>query len=352
MAIKTELFGKFECGCEVTAYTLSNSAGMSAKIIDMGGTLVELNVPDYSGKTKDVICGFDSLESYMAASGYQGALIGRIGNRIGKGKFTLDGVNYQLFTNDGANHLHGGKSGFDKKIWDAKTCENKGNSHLELKYTSPDGEENYPGTLDVTVLYTLTADNKLSINYKATTDKTTIVNMTNHAYFNLNGYENGNVTSHDLWIDSGFVTMTDDDLIPIGKNLDVTGTPFDFRVQKSIGLGIDADDKMIKQGGGYDHNFFLSPDGTVKLSAKLYSSESKIAMKMYTDQPCVQIYTANMINVGDVPFKNGVAQTKRCGVCLETQAMPDSINCPGFTDVTLKPGNTYDYTTVFEFGIE
>lgn len=352
MAITKELFGKLDCGSEIISYTLANALGMSVKILNLGGIISELHVPDSEGNIRDVVCGFDSLDAYLKAGGYQGALIGRVGNRIGKGQFTLNGVEYSLFNNDGRNHLHGGKVGFDKKIWSTIAYEAEGNSYLELKYQSSDGEENYPGTLDVTVTYTLTSDNKLSINYQAATDKSTIVNMTNHAYFNLSGYEKGNIGSHELWIDSDEVTVTDDALIPIGKNLSVEGTPFDFTKPKLIGLEIDADNKMIKQGGGYDHNFFLKPDGTVKLSAKLYSPESKIAMKMYTNQPCVQIYTANMINVADRPFKKGIAQTKRCGVCLETQAMPDSINCPGFTNIVLNPGELYDYTTVFEFGIE
>lgn len=353
MSIVQEKFGTFPCcGSDVTAYTLTNAAGMRVKILDMGGTLVEIQVPDAQGQLRDVICGYDCVEGYATSGGYQGALIGRIGNRIKGGKFTLDGADYQLYQNDGNNHLHGGRYGFDKKKWNANAYEQDGNAYLVLTYTSPDGEENYPGTLQVKVTYTLTADNGLSIHYEATTDKTTIVNLTNHSYFNLAGYEHGNVGEHELWLDSNFVTMTDDELIPIGKNLPVAGTPFDFTVSKLIGRDIDADDEMLRQGGGYDHNFFLNADSTIKLSAKLYHPASKISMKMYTDQPCVQVYTANMINPADHPFKNNIPQTKRCGVCLETQHMPDSINCPGFTDVILHPNETYDYTTTFIFGIE
>ncbi len=349
MSITKEFFGKKPCGCEVYAYTMKNANGMSAKILNMGGIVASLKVPDKAGNIADVVCGFDTVEDYLNGGGYQGALIGRIGNRIGKAEFTLDGVKYELYKNDGNNHLHGGKDGFNVKIWDVLPYEIEGNSYLELSYNSPDGEENYPGNLGVKVTYVLTADNALYIEYTAACDKKTIVNLTNHAYFNLGGYDSGDVLNHTLWLDADKVSDVDDELIPTGDSLCVCETPFDFRTPKTLGKDINEDNVLLKRGGGYDHNFILNADGTIKHIGTLTDTASGRAMKVYTDQPCIQIYSANMIDESACAFKGGVAQKKRCAVCMETQHMPDSINHPGFTDVTLTPGQIYRTTTIYKF---
>jgi len=347
--IKKELFGKLPCGCEVYSYTLSNGTITSAKILNYGGIVTNIWVEDKNGTAADVICGFDNIDGYLTSGGYQGALIGRIGNRIGKAKFTLEGKEYSLYCNDGQNTLHGGKIGFDKKIWAVEECDGEEPS-LVLTMTSPDGEEGYPGTLQVKVTYTLTKNAGLSIHYEAETDKTTIVNMTNHSYFNLGGYDSGSIDEQLMWLNCDKINSLDNELIPDGKLIDVAGTPYDFTTEKAIGRDFGADHPMMKEFGGYDNNFFFAEtDGTVKLQGSVRDPKSGRAVKMYTDQPCVQIYSANMINVDDPAFKNGVKQSTHCAVCLETQAMPDSINHPGFTNVILKPGEKYDTTTVYVF---
>lgn len=347
--IEKSYFDKMPSGEEIFAYTLKNSSGASVKIITLGGRINEINVPDKNGNLADVICGFDNAKDYLSDSAYQGALIGRFGNRIADAKFTLDGVEYKLYRNNGKNHLHGGEKGFDKKIWNAKSWQIGSEMFLELSIISEDGEEGYPGKLFVTVLYSFNDENTLSINYKATTDKKTVVNLTNHAYFNLGGYDSGNIMNHTLWLDADKFTETDSELIPTGKELDVAGTAFDFRKEKLIGAEIDADDMNIKNGQGYDHNFVLNFDGTVKHFATLKDTVSGRVMKAYTNQPCVQIYAGNCINCDDPCFKKGVKQVKRCGICLETQHSPDAPNQPNFISCELDKGQLYDYTTVFKF---
>ncbi len=350
MSIKKELFGKLPCGCEVYAYTMKNASGTSVRIMDRGGTLLNIWVADKNGKTEDVICGYDTLDGYLNNAGYQGALIGRYGNRIAKGKFTLCGKEYSLFINNGANHLHGGQFGFDKKIWHVIESGNDEEPSLIMTIVSPDGEESYPGTLTVTVIYTLTKNGALAIHYLAMTDKDTILNLTNHAYFNVSGYENGNIASHSLWLDCDSITSVREDLIPDGKQLPVAGTPYDFRTEKDLGEVLTADHPVIRRIGGLDNNFnFANYDGKIHHRATLRHAPSGRVMKMYTDQPCVQVYSATAINEDASPFKGNVPQKKLCAVCLETQAMPDSINHPGFTNVILHPGETYDRTTIYEF---
>jgi len=349
MAITKSLFGKLPCGCPVDAYVLENGSCLSVQILTYGGVISNMWVKDAAGSTADVVCGFDSIEGYMQAGGYQGALIGRVGNRIGNGKFTLEGKEYQLYCNNGTNSLHGGKVGFNAKIWEAEAADGE-EPTLILRYTSPDGEEGYPGTLSVTVTYTLTQKAGLSIHYEAVTNKTTIVNMTNHAYFNLAGYESGVIDKHLLWLDCDKVNSFNEKLLPDGTLIDVAGTPYDFLKTKAIGRDFGAAVPMMQAYGGYDNNFFFTDaDHSLKLRGCLQDPVSGRKMKLYTDAPCVQVYTANSINVDDVPFKKGVKQYVHCGVCLETQAMPNSINMPGFTDVILRPGEKYDTTTVFQF---
>ncbi len=348
--IKKELFGKLPCGCEVYAYTLSNSSITSARILNYGGILNSIFVKDKNGVTADIICGYDNIEGYLTSGGYQGALIGRVGNRIGGAKFTLEGKEYSLYKNDGNNHLHGGKVGFNAKIWDVVQSGSEEEPALVLSLVSPDGEENYPGELKVTVTYTLTKDGAVSIHYEAETDKTTVVNLTNHSYFNLAGFEAGVVDDHVLWLDCDKINSIDSELIPDGVLTDVTGTPYDFRKPMRLGDGFAADHPMMKELGGYDNNFiFANYDGKLSLRGSLTDPKSGRTLKLYTNQPCVQIYTANMINPDDAPFKGNVKQYTHCAACMETQAMPDSINHPGFTNTVLRPGEKYDYTTVFAF---
>lgn len=350
--INKEFFGKKPDGSEVYAYTLTNKSGASARILTMGGIIANLYMPDRDGKLADVIFGFDSVDDYLNGGGYQGALIGRYGNRIGSGRFTLNGVTYQLAQNDnGKNHLHGGNVGFNQKLWDAVPFETSDSCGLILTLISPDGEENYPGKLDVKVTYTLTDKNELKIHYEAESDADTIVNLTNHSYFNLGGYSSGNILDHTLRVDADSITEINGDLIATGKAYPVGGTPFDFRTPEKIGARIEADDPQIKFGGGYDHNFNLNKGSTFAKAAELYNEKSGRVMSVYTDQPGVQIYTSNMMN-GDVKFKGGLSQIPRSAVCLETQHAPDSPNHPDFPTTTLRAGEKYDTTTVYAFDVK
>ena len=350
--INKEFFGKKPDGSEVYAYTLTNKSSASARILTMGGILANLYMPDRDGKLADVIFGFDSVDDYLNGGGYHGALIGRYGNRIGSGRFTLNGVTYQLALNDnGKNHLHGGNVGFNQKLWDAVPFETSDSCGLILTLISPDGEENYPGKLDVKVTYTLTDKNELKIHYEAESDADTIVNLTNHSYFNLGGYSSGNILDHTLWVDADSITEINGDLIATGKAYPVGGTPFDFRTPEKIGARIEADDPQIKFGGGYDHNFNLNKGSAFAKAAELYDEKSGRVMSVYTDQPGVQIYTSNMMN-GDVKFKGGLAQIPRSAICLETQHAPDSPNRPEFPTTTLRAGEKYDTTTVYAFGVK
>lgn len=351
--IEKQFFGRLENGETVSAYTLINESGMSVKISDYGGTILQLLAPDKLGRFTDVVGGYDNLYDYVHASGYQGALIGRIGNRICAGKFTLDGKEYSLYQNNNGNHLHGGKVGFDKKIWGAEVIDGD-EPRLVLFYVSPDGEEGYPGTLSVKVTYTLTKDNALSIRYEATTDKKTILNLTNHTYFNLGGYAAGTVKEHTLWLDADSYLKTDERLIPTGEIAPVEGTPFDFRVEKKVGRDIDCEDADLLKAGGYDHcfNFCGGESGDVKLRAVLKDPKSGRVMKMYTTQPCVQLYTGNFLAADGHPFKGGYVKHKQMALCLETQHMPDSINHGNFTNVILDVGEPYDHTTVYAFSAE
>jgi len=347
--INKELFGNLNDGREIFAYTMKNSCGASIKVINLGATIVSIKVPDKNGALADVICGYDDVNSYLKNSGYQGAIIGRYGNRIHNSSFTLDGRIYKLYNNEGNNHLHGGKEGFDKKIWEAKTWEIGNTMFIEFSYLSADGEEGYPGNLRVKILYSFDNENVFSINYKASTDKKTVLNLTNHAYFNLGGYDSGRIENHSLWIDADYVSCVDDKLIPTGKSMSVENTPFDFRTEKLIGKDIDAENTLLKYGQGYDHNYILNCDGTIKHIATLKDTVSERIMKVYSDQPCVQVYCANCIDENESPFKNNFPQKKRCAVCLETQHCPDSPNHIEFPSTELNPGELYDYTTVFKF---
>lgn len=350
--ITKEFFGTAPEGSDVWAYTLKNASPLSARITNFGGTIINLWMAGADGKVRDMVCGFDSLEGYLDAGGYQGAIIGRVTNRIQNSEFELEGVKYTLYPNCGAFTAHGGKVGFNKRVWGAAASDGD-EPELRLTYVSPDMEEGYPGTLTVTVTYKLTADGSLSVNYKAYTDKKTVINLTNHSYFNLNGYDSGYVGDQIMWIDADSMNEQDFDIIPTGKIISVKGGAYDFTVPKAIGRDFDSDPDMKKQMGGYDNNYiFNGYDGKIKLRASLYSPESGIKMGVYTDQPCVGVYTANMMDPDDVPFKNNVSQKCRCAVCFETQKMPDAPNHPEFTDITLEPDGVYDHTTVFKFTVE
>ena len=356
MSIKKELFGQLDnnnCKADVFAYTMKNANGMQAKILNYGGIIAELKVADRNGCFTDVVGGYDCIESYVGADGFQGALIGRFGNRINRGKFTLDGKDYSLYTNDNLNHLHGGKYGFNTKIWDV-TKKDGEEPELSLHILSPDGDEGYSGNLDVTVTYKLTNQNGLVIHYYATTDKKTILNLTNHAYFNLGGYASGSIHQMELMIDADTYLPIDETLIPTGELKSVEGTPFDFRTPKKIGTDINAEDKDLLIAGGYDHCFNFVGGKTEKpvKRAELYDAQSGRVMTVLTNQPCVQFYSGNFLNDPNFSFKGGYKQSVQTLLCLETQHMPDSINHANFTDCTLSPDEVYDFTTEYRFSVK
>lgn len=348
--ITKESFGFLDDGREVSLYTLENSSGVSADISDFGATVVRLFAINSKGEKVDVVCGFDSVDGYLNASGYQGAVIGRVCNRIHNSKYSLNGVEYTLFANDGKNSAHGGKIGFNKRLWTVVEAVDGDEPRLVLEYISPDMEENYPGTLTVRTTYSITAKGGLSIRYEAVTDKDTIINLTNHCYFNLAGCGNGTIKDQILWIDSDKINEQDFELIPTGKFINVKGTAYDFNTPKPIGRDFNSEPSMDIQHGGYDNNYIAKNyDGTIKLIATLDETLGGLRMSVLTNQPCVQVYTSNMIDENDIPFKRGKPQKKNCAVCFETQHMPDAINHPNFTNTVLKPGDKYDYTTVYSF---
>lgn len=353
MTFEKNLFGTLKCGAEVYAYTFTANKGASVTILNYGGIINKLYMPDRDGKLQDVVCGFDDIDGYLESDGYQGALIGRYGNRIADGKFVLGGKTYTLPKNDhGLKTLHGGTRGFDKYIWDATPFIEANAAGLILKHTSPDGDEGFPGKLDVTVTYTFREDMSLAIRYEAVTDAETVVNLTNHTYFNLNGYDYGTNATHYMMIDADYITEIDDILIPTGNKYAVAGTPFDFRTPKKIGDGIDdTSDKQIELGGGYDHNYILNADGTVKKVCEVYTEESGRVMSVYTNQPGVQFYSGNFLS-HPYPFKGGFKQIKRAAFCLETQHAPDAPNHDNFESTVLRPGEKYDYTTVYAFSVK
>jgi aldose 1-epimerase len=345
--IAESAFGKMADGKEVKLFTLKNKNGMEIGVINRGGIIVSLKTADKNGNIQDVVLGYDSLGGYEANNNYFGALIGRYGNRIANGKFKLDGVEYKLAQNNGKNHLHGGVKGFDKVYWNIEEGASKGNS-LKLTYQSKDGEEGYPGTLNCEVVYTLTDDNELKIDYKATTDKKTVVNLTQHTYFNLSGDPSKDILGHKLSIDSDSLLPVDKGLIPTGKMTAVKGTPFDFKSATVIGSRINAKDEQIKLGGGYDHCWILNNKGSLRSVAVLSDTVSGRVMEVLTTEPGIQFYTGNFLD-GKSKGKGGIAYQKRSAVCLETQHYPDSPNQPSFPTTVLNPGETYSTTTIYKF---
>lgn len=350
--IKKEPFGKTKDGQAVDLYTFSNASGMEVRAMTYGGIILSIKVPDRNGKFDDVTLGFDSLEPYLANSTYFGALIGRYGNRIGKARFKLDGKEYKLAVNNGPNALHGGLKGFDKVIWQAESFDKPEGVGVVFRYTSPDGEEGYPGTLQVLVTYTLTDKNELTLDYHATTDKATPVNLTNHAYFNLAGPGVRDILDHQMMINADNTTPVDSTLIPTGEIKSVEGTPFDFRKPTAIGARIDANDQQIKYGPGYDHNFVLNRKGEgLSLAARVVEPTTGRVMEVSTTEPAVQFYTGNFLD-GTLTGKGGHVYKRRYAFCLETQHFPDSPNKPSFPSTIVKPGETYTSKTVYAFSVE
>ncbi|MCU0785429.1 MAG: galactose mutarotase [Verrucomicrobia bacterium] len=340
-------FGKAPDGTPVDIYTLYNGNGAEARICNYGGIVTSLKVPDRNGRLGDVVLGYDSLAGYLKSSPYFGCLVGRYGNRIARGKFKLGGTTYTLATNNGPNSLHGGIQGFDKVVWEATTVNGRGGPMLKLHYVSPDGEEGYPGNLSVTAVYTLTDDNELRLDYTATTDKETVVNLTHHSYFNLRGH--GDNLGHVVQINADEFIPVDSTLIPTGELRPVEGTPFDFRKPTAIGARVNADDQQIKFGGGYDHCWVINQKpGELAQQAVVYEPESGRVMEVWSTEPGLQFYGGNFLD-GTITGKGGWTYQYRNGFCMEPQHFPDSPNQPDFPSVVLKPGQTYRNTIIYKF---
>jgi aldose 1-epimerase len=342
-------FGTTADGQPVRMYTLTNENGLKAEIMNYGAIVVSLEVPDRQGKMGDIVLGYDNLQDYIKKSPYFGAIVGRYGNRIAKGRFTLDGVVYdKLAINDGANHLHGGVKGFDKVVWQDEPVRRADGVGVKLRYLSKDGEEGYPGNLQATVTYVLTNKNELRIEYLATTDKATPVNLTHHGYWNLTGGER-DILGHVLTLNADRYTPVDKGLIPTGQVPTVKGTPMDFTVATPIGARIDADFEQLKFGGGYDHNWVLNKGGKgMTLAARVYEPTSGRVMEVLTTEPAIQFYSGNFLD-GTITGKGGRVYQHRWGLCLETQHYPDSPNKPNFPSTILRPGQKYATTTVYRF---
>jgi aldose 1-epimerase len=349
MDIRKQAFGKTAGGAAVDLYTLTNARGAEAKVMTYGGIVVSLKVPDRDGKMGDVVLGYDDLQSYINNNPYFGALIGRYGNRIAKGRFTLSGVEYKLAQNNGENHLHGGIKGFDKVVWKAREVRAKGGPALELTYLSKDGEEGYPGNLSVRVTYTLTDNNEFRVDYFATTDKDTVVNLTQHSYFNLAAGRAPDILGHQMLINADRFTPVDKGLIPTGELRQVKGTPMDFIQPHAIGERIDQGYEQLVFGLGYDHNWVLNKGGkSLTLAASVHDPVSGRMMEVYTTEPGVQFYSGNFLD-GSITGKGGKVYVKRYGFCLEAQHYPDSPNKAGFPSTVLRPGQRYNQTTVYKF---
>src|SRR5438270_4112924 len=347
-------FGSTERGEAVSAYTLKNAHGIELQVLDYGGIIVSLRVPDRTGRLGDVALGFDSLTDYQRGSPYFGALIGRYGTRIARGRFTLDGRGYTLATNNGPNHLHGGVRGFDKVVWKVAPFQHADSVGLVLTYTSPDGEEGYPGTLRATVTYTLTDSNQLIFDYHATTDRATPVNLTQHSYFNLAGVATGDIPGHVVMLNADRFTPVDSTLIPTGEIRSVAGTPFDFRTPTPIGARIDQNDPQLRFGRGYDHNFVLNKGGKggePTLAARVYEPTTGRVMEISTTEPGLQFYSGNFLD-GTLRGKHGVVYRHRYGFAMETQHFPDSPNEPAFPTTILRPGAQYRSRTIYRFTVQ
>ena len=347
--ITKQSFGKTDAGENVDLYTLRNTHGVEATITNYGGIVVSLKVPDRNGKFDDVVLGFKELDNYLKPGPYFGALIGRYGNRIAKGHFTLNGVEYKLAVNNGENHLHGGIKGFDKVVWTGTEMKTKAGPALALTYLSKNGEEGYPGNLTTRVVYTLTNNNELKIEYSASSDKDTVTNLTHHSYFNLAGEGNGDILHTRVTINANRFVPTDAGSIPLGELRRVAGTPFDFLTAHAIGERINQDDEQLKFGSGYDHTWVINGrQGVMRLAATAYEATSGRVMQVWTTEPGMQFYTGNFLD-GTLTGKAGKLYPRRSGFCFETQHYPDSPNQPSFPTTTLKKGATYKSTTIYRF---
>lgn len=348
-SMTTSPYGELPDGQEVKQYTLENENGTTVSVINYGGIITSIKARDKNGELADIVLGYDSLSSYLKSSPYFGALVGRYGNRIAKGKFYLDSTLYTLPTNDNTNHLHGGPKGFDKVFWNITVLSD---SSLHLTYESMDGEQGYPGNLSVAVTYSLTSDDELKIEYEATTDKKTVVNLTQHTYFNLTGDPTKSILDHQLWIDASQFLPVDPTLIPTGELQPVANTPFDFNKLTTIGERINNEDEQLKRGRGYDHCWVLPVESgdTVRKVAELYDPSSGRVVEVLTTEPGIQFYSGNFLN-GTLVGKGGVNYNHRTGLCLETQHYPDSPNQPNFPSVLLNPGEKYTTTTSYKFGV-
>ncbi len=342
-------FGKLPDGTEARLFTLDNGRGMRATITNYGGIVTSLVVPDRAGQGADVVLGYDSLAGYLRTTPYFGALVGRYGNRIGKARFSLDGRSYTLAANDHGNSLHGGSKGFDKLLWEAAPFHDTAQAGVRLHLVSPDGDEGYPGRLDVTVTYALTDASELRITYAATTDKPTVLNLTHHGYFNLAGPAAGDILGHELLLAADRFTPVDSTLIPTGELRSVAGTPMDFRTPVAIGARIGEDDLQLRFGKGFDHNWVVNgPAGTLRLAARVREPRSGRVMEVRTTEPGIQFYTGNFLD-GTIVGKGGTVYRHRAGFCLETQHFPDTPNHPDFPTAVLRPGQEFHSATVYRF---
>ena len=349
--LKKEVFGKTSDGQSVDIYTLTNANGVEARITTYGGIVVSLKTPDRNGKMDDIVLGFDTLDEYLKGHPFFGAIAGRYANRIAKGQFTLNGVEYKLPVNNGENSLHGGIKGFDKVVWKSRQVPAKDGVAIELTYLSKDGEEGYPGNLTSTIVYTLTDKNELKIDYSATTDKDTVINLTNHSYFNLAGQGNGDILNHQMMINAKSFTPVDSTLIPTGELRSVKDTPFDFTQPKAIGERVNQEDEQLKFGQGYDHNYVVNGQmGVLRQAAKVTEPSTGRVMEVWTTEPGVQLYIGNFLT--EMKGKAGKGYNRRNGFCLETQHFPDSPNKPNFPSAVLKKGGRYQTTTVFKFSAQ
>ena len=352
VSITKSFYGKTKDNKKIDLYSFKNENGMQVDIINYGGIITSLKVPDKNGETEDIVLGYNKLEDYINENPYFGSIIGRYGNRIAKGKFNLNGNQYTLATNNDENHLHGGDIGFDKVIWEAETKINSNSSSLILKYLSRDMEEGYPGNLYTTVTYKITNDNSVEIKYEAQTDKTTVINLTQHSYFNLSGDFNQSILNHKVKINANQFLPVNKSLIPTGNKLNVSMTPFDFRNYKEIKKDINADDLQLNYGNGYDHCWVLNDyKNGYRLVASAFHEESGRLMEVYSDQPGLQFYTGNFLD-GSLPQKEEGFYNFRSGFCMETQHFPNSPNQPDFPSVTLNPNEKYNSKTTYKFKIK
>jgi aldose 1-epimerase len=347
--IRKEIFGRTPDGQTVDLYTFSNAHGVEVRVMTYGGVIVSLKVPDRFGQSGDIVLGYDHLEGYLAKSPYFGAIVGRFGNRIANARFTLDGKEYTLAKNDGPNTLHGGFKGFDKVLWKGQPLENDDEVGVFLKYTSPDGEEGYPGTLHVIVTYALNDKDELGIEYHAITDKATPITLASHSAFNLAGEGAEDILGHELFLNADHFTPFDAELIPTGKIASVKGTPLDFTKSTVVGARIEDQDEQMKFGHGYDHNFVINREGPgLALAARFYEPTTGRVMEIDTTEPAMQFYTGNFLD-GTLTGKRGHIYQRRSAFCLLTQHYPDSPNQPEFPSAILRPGQTYHSTTIYKF---